>query len=76
MIDKEGNVVIEALWEGNSYGAVLIPSRVIGGISYIKKSCINTYGLDDSESKKEDIILAITTQKGKYNEAPLVVEDE
>ena len=26
--------------------------------------------------KKEDIISAITTQRGKYNEVPLVVEDD
>lgn len=76
MIDKDGNVVIEAIWDGNSYCAVLIPSHVIGGISYIKRSCINTNGLDDSDIKKEEIILAITTQRGKHNEAPIVVEND
>ena len=39
-IDKDGNVVINASWDGNSFGAVLIPSRIIGGVSYIKRSCI------------------------------------
>ena len=76
MINKDGNVVIEAFWDGNSYGAVLIPSHIIGGFAYIKKSWIDTFGLDDSKVKKEEIIDAITTQRGKYNENPLIVEDD
>lgn len=75
MVDKDGNVVIEALWDVNSYCAVLIP-RVIGGRPYIKKSWINTCGLDDSIVKKEEILDAITTQRGKYGENPLMVEDD
>ncbi len=75
-IDKDGNIVINASWDGNSFGAVLIPSRIIGGVSYIKRSCINTIGLDNPKVKKEDVISAITSQRGKYNETPLVVEDD
>lgn len=75
MIDKDGNVVIDALWDGNTYGAVLNPSRTIGGITYIKKSSIDTFGLDNPEEKKDEIVKSITTQRGKYNEAPLVVEE-
>lgn len=75
MIDKEGNVVIEAMWDVNTYVAVLVP-HIIGDKYHIKKSWIDTFGLDDSKGKKENIISAITTQKGKHNEAPLVVEED
>ena len=46
-INKDGNVMIEVSWDGNSYGAVLIPSRIIEGVTYIKKSWIDTFGLDE-----------------------------
>ena len=41
MIDKDGYVVIEATWDNNTFGAVLMP-KIKGGIPYIKKSSINT----------------------------------
>ena len=73
MIDKDGRLIINALWEGNSYGVVLIP-RFVGGIPHIKSSRIDTFGLDDPKHKKEEIITAIQTKRGKYNEVPVVVE--
>lgn len=73
MIDKDGNVVINVTWDNNTYGAVLKP-RIIGGVAYIKSSSIDTNGLDAPKEFKDKIISVITTQKGKYNETPLVVE--
>ncbi len=75
MINKDGNVVIEAVWDVNTYVAVLVP-YIIGDKYHIKKSWIDTFGLDDSKGMKEIIISAITTQKGIHNEAPLVVEND
>lgn len=75
MVDKDGKLIISASWDGNSYGVVLIP-RIVGGIPYIKSSCIDTFGLDDSKHKKEEIISAIQTKRGKYNEASVVVEND
>ena len=75
MIDKDGNVVIDATFGNNTFGAVLLPN-VKGGIPHIKKSSINTEGVDNPKEFKERIISAITTQWGKYGEAPLVVEDD
>lgn len=74
MIDKDGNVVIDAIWNNNTYGAVIAP-HVIGGISFIPNSSINTKGLDNPEEMKEKIISYITTHRGKNNEAPIVVEE-
>lgn len=74
MIDKDGNVVINATWDNKTFGAVLVPN-VKGGIPHIKKSSINTWGFDNSKEFKERIISTITTQWGKYGESPLVVED-
>lgn len=74
-IDKDGNVVINATWDSNTYGAVLMP-RIKGGIPHIKKSSIITNGLDNYKEFKERVISSITTQKGKFNETPLVVEDD
>ena len=73
MMDNDGRLIISASWEGNSYGVVLIP-RFIGGIPHIKSSWIDTIGLDDPKDMKEEIITAIQTKRGKYNEAPVVVE--
>ncbi len=75
MIDKDGYVVIEATWDNNTFGAVLMP-KIKGGIPYIKKSSINTEGVDNPKEFKERIISAITTQWGKHGETPLVVEDD
>ena len=75
MIDKDGNVVINATLDNNTYGAVLRP-RLIGGVPYIKSSSIITNGLDTPHDLKEKIISVITTQRGKYNEIPLIVEDD
>lgn len=75
MIDKDGNVVINVTWDNNTYGAVLKP-RIIGGVPYIKSSSIITTGLDNPQEVKEKIISVISTQRGKYNETPLVVEDD
>lgn len=75
MIDKDGYVVIEATWDNNTFGAVLVPT-VKGDIPHIKKSSINTKGVDKPKEFKERIISAITTQWGKHGEAPLVVEDD
>ena len=75
MIDKDGNVVIDATWDNNTYGAVLNP-RLIGGVPHIKSSSIITNGLDTPKELKEKIISVITTQRGKYNETPLVVEND
>lgn len=75
MIDKDGNVVINATWDNSTFGAVLVPNEK-DGIQHIKKSSICTIGLDNPEEFKERIISAITTQWGKHNEAPLVVEDD
>lgn len=75
MIDKDGNVVIDATWNNNTFGAVLVPT-VKGDIPHIKKSSINTERVDDPIEFKERIISVITTQWGKHGEAPLVVEDD
>lgn len=75
MIDKDGNVVINATWDNNTFGAVLVPN-VKGDIPHIKKSSINTKGFDNPKEFKERIISAITTQWGKHGESPLVVEDD
>lgn len=74
MKDNEGNVVIDAVWNNNTYGAVIVPN-VIGGISYIPKSSINTEGLENFEEMKERIISYITTHRGKNNEVPIIVEE-
>lgn len=75
MIDKDGNVVINATWDNNTFGAVLVPN-VKGDLPHIKKSSINTWGIEKPKEFKERIISAITTQWGKHNEAPIVVEDD
>ena len=75
MIDKDDNVVIDATWDNITFGAVLVPT-VKGNIPHIKKSSINTIGVDKPKEFKERIISAITTQWGKYGESPLVVEDD
>ena len=75
MIDRDGNVVIEAIWDNNTFGAVITP-RLVGGKSYIPKSSICTSGLDNSEELKEKIISFITNHRGKNNEAPIVVEEK
>ena len=75
MIDKDGKVVIDARWDNNTFGAVLVPT-VKGDIPHIKKSSINTERVDNSKEFKERIISTITTQWGKYGEAPLIVEDD
>lgn len=75
MVDKDGKVVIDATWDNNTFGAVLVPN-VKGDIPHIKKSSINTKGVDNSKEFKERIISVITTQWGKNGETPLVVEDD
>lgn len=73
MKDENDNVIIEATIDSNTYAAVLIP-KIINGISYIKESSINTTGCDNPQSIKREIIDYITTNRGKQNEAPIVVE--
>lgn len=75
MTNEDWNVVIEAMWDVNTYVAVFVP-YIIGDKYHIKKSRKDTFGLDDSKGMKEIIISAITTQKGKHNEAPLVVDND
>lgn len=72
-IDKEGNVVIDATIDNNTFGIVLKP-RILDGIAHIKRQNIDTRGLDNPEDIKNLIISTITTQRGKYNEVPLIVE--
>lgn len=74
-INMDGNLIIDATWDNNTYGAVIVP-RVINGIVYIKSSSINTLGCDNPLDMKERIISFVTTQKGKKNEAPIIVEDD
>lgn len=73
-IDKDGNVVIEATLENNTYGAVIVP-RISGGIAHIPQSLIDTNGLSYPEEMKKRIITFITTQRGKNNEAPIIVDE-
>ena len=75
MINRDGNVVIDASWDGNSYEVVLIP-RFVGGIPHIQSSWIDTFGLDNPKDKKEEIITAIQTKRGKNKEASVVVEND
>ncbi len=72
-LDINGNVVIEATVDNNTYAAVIIP-RIIAGKSYIPESSINTTGCDNAGDLKNRIISYVTTQRGKNNEQPLVVE--
>lgn len=74
-IDKDGNVVIEATWDNNTYGAVIVP-RIIDGIAHIPQSLIDTNGLSYPEEMKKKIISFVTTQRGKNKEAPIVVDDD
>lgn len=73
-IDTEGNIVIDALLENNTYGAVIKP-RIVNGRTYIQKNSIVTQGLDNPQMMKEIIISSISTQRGLHNEAPIIVED-
>ena len=75
MIDENGNVVIEATWNNNTYVAVLEPN-IKGGIPHLKNSSINTAGTHNPEEFKGRIVSAITTQRGKHKEVPLVVEND
>lgn len=74
MLDKDNNVVINLLWDNNTYAAIIKP-RIINGRIFIKKEDINTLGLDKPDYMKDLIISAITTQRGKYNEAPIIVDE-
>ena len=73
-IDKDGNVVIDASRNHITYGAVLTP-KTIGGRVYIKKSDINTNGVDYPKDLKDAIVSYITTNRGKNKEMPIIVED-
>ena len=76
MIDKSGNLVINASWDGNSYGAVVIPRCIVNGRVYLSDTSINTDGLDNPSEMKDEIINYITTHRGKYNEEPIIVEKQ
>lgn len=73
-IDPDGNIVIDALLDNNTYGAVINP-RIINGRAYIRRDSIDTQGLDNPQKMKEIILSSITTQRGLYNEDPIIVED-
>lgn len=73
-IDSEGNLVIDALLENNSYGAVIKP-RTLNGRAYIQKGSIDTQGLDNPQMTKDIILSTITTERGQYNKAPIIVEE-
>ena len=72
-LNNDGNVVIEATFNNVTYAVVITP-RIIAGKAYIAASSIDTTGCDNPNDIKMSIISHITTQRGKNNEAPLVVE--
>lgn len=74
-IDKNGNVVIDASWNHISYEAVLVP-KIIDGRVYLKKSDINTDGVDWSKDIKDAIVSFITTNRGKNKEMPIIVKED
>lgn len=74
-LDKDNNVVVEATIDCNTYAAVIRP-RIISGKAYIPASSIDTQGLENQEEIKEIIISYITSQRGKYNEEPIAVENK
>lgn len=73
-VDNEKHLVINASGPSFSYGAVLSPIFK-GGIPHIKMEDIDTKGIDDNKDVKAAIILAISTQRGKYGEEPVIVDE-
>ena len=73
-INKDGKVVIDASWNHITYGAVMTP-KIIDGKAYIKKSEINTEGVDYPNELNDAIVSFITTNRGKNKEMPIIVED-
>lgn len=74
--DEDGNVVIDATIDNNTYGGILTPQRVIDGKSYLKKSQIDTDGLDSSKDIQDQIVSYVSTHRGKNKENPLVIEND
>ena len=74
-VDNERHLVINASGPSFSYGAVLSPIFK-DGIPHIRMEDIDTKGIDDSKEVKAAIIRAITTQRGKYGENPVFVNDK
>ena len=74
-IDNERHLVINASGPSFSYGAVLSPIFQ-DGIPHIKMEDIDTKGIDNSKVVKAVIIQAISTQRGKYGEEPVIVDDK
>ena len=73
-VDSERHLAINASGPSFSYGAVLSPSFK-DGIPHIKVEDIDTKGIDDSKEVQAAILQAISTQRGKYNEVPVKVDD-
>ena len=74
-VDNEKHLVINASGPSFSYGAVLSPNFK-DGIPHIKMEDVDTIGIEDSKEVKVAIIQAITTQRGKYGEEPVIIEDK
>ena len=73
--DENGYVVIDATIDNNTYRGILTP-RVIDGRSYLKKSQINTDGLDNSKAIQDQIVSYLSTHRGENRENPLVIEND
>jgi hypothetical protein len=73
-VDNERHLVINASGPSFSYGAVLLPNFK-DGIPHIKIEDIDTKGIDDSKKVQTAILQAISTQRGKYNEESVKVDD-
>lgn len=74
-VDNERHLVINASGPSFLYGAVLSPIFK-DGMPHIRMEDIDTKGIDDSKEVKAVIIQAISTQRGKYGEGPVIVDDE
>ena len=73
--DEDGNVVIDATIDNNTYRGILTP-RVIDGRSFFKKSQINTDRLDRSKDIQDKIVSYVSTHRGRNKENPLVIEND
>ena len=73
-IDNERHLVINASGPSFSYGAILSPIFE-DGIPHIKMEDIDAKGIDDSKEVKAAILQAISTQRGKFKEESVIVDD-
>ena len=73
MIDKDGDVVVNATWENHSYGAQLEPRYQVEYNTLKVVQLLQTDSTGLKNSKKNNLI---SSQRSKYNEVPIVTEDD